>query len=111
MTEAQRENNKTQRQKAVDLVNSLKTPCVKCGEHRVYMIDFHHIDNATKEFDINKGMKSKGRKCVMQEVAKCVCLCRNCHAEFHHIYGVTPLNPKENLEEFIGKEGGHHSVL
>ena len=69
------------------------------------------IDNETKEFDINKGVRAKGRKRIVKEITKCVCLCKNCHAEFHYIYGVAPLNPKENLEEYLQKGGGHHPVL
>ena len=33
-----------------------KKPCQKCGEQRLYLIQFHHIDPATKGFDISKGL-------------------------------------------------------
>ena len=110
MTEKQRKDNRLQRQKTIDFVNSSRTPCVKCGEDRLYIIDFHHIDNRTKEFNITRGVKGKGRKTIEDEIKKCVCLCRNCHAEFHYIYGHQPEHPVEALQEYL-KGGDSYSVL
>lgn len=97
------EQNQIQRQKAIDLVNSLKTPCEKCGESRFYVIDFHHVDNTTKEFGISRIIRGRGRKTIENEVKKCICLCRNCHTEFHYIYGVTPKDPQKDLDEYLEK--------
>lgn len=80
--------------------NSLKTPCAKCGESRLYVIQFHHIDPSTKSFNITEG--GSKNKDIEQEVKKCVCLCSNCHDEFHYFYGKRPKNPKESLEEYLG---------
>ena len=33
-------------------LDSYKTPCIKCGENRFYLIDFHHIDPSTKCFTL-----------------------------------------------------------
>lgn len=82
-------------------VNSLKTPCVKCGETREYIIDFHHINPSNKEFTIG-ATKQWGRKRLMNEVKKCISLCRNCHSEFHHLYGKQPKQPIESLNEYLG---------
>ena len=88
-----------------NFINSLKTPCVKCGESRFYVIDFHHIDPSTKLFTISDGSKThKSNEDVMNEVKKCVCLCRNCHKEFHYFYGVKSEHPKEDLEKYL-REG------
>lgn len=46
-------------------------------------LSFHHYaDN--KEHNISR-MCAQGRKMVtiMEEVAKCICVCANCHAELH----------------------------
>ena len=80
--------------------NALKTPCVKCGEDRLYLIQFHHIDPTTKLFNISEG-GSRNRN-IEDESKKCVCLCSNCHDEFHYFYGKKPKNPKESLEEYLG---------
>jgi hypothetical protein len=86
-------------------LNSLKTPCVKCGEDRFYVIDFHHIDPKTKLFTLGDGQKAhKSKEDVVNEVKKCVCLCKNCHKEFHYFYGNKLKNPIEDLENYL-KEG------
>ena len=84
-------------------VRSFKTPCVKCGENRFYVIDYHHIDYTEKNFAL--GTFSKGwhtKEELLQEIAKCVCLCRNCHAEYHWLYGINPEHPIETLSEYVG---------
>lgn len=78
----------------------LKHPCEKCGENRMYLIQFHHIDPSTKLFDVTHG-GGKNRN-ISEEVKKCVCLCSNCHDEFHYFYGKVPKYPKESLEEYLG---------
>lgn len=87
------------RQKFID---GLKTPCMKCGEDRKYLIQFHHIDNDSKEFTIGDGWCYRSEENLKNEVNKCVCLCANCHFEFHHFYGKHPTTPKESLEEYLG---------
>ena len=101
MTEKQILNNKRQREMTFDFIEGLKTNCVKCGESRKYVIDFHHVDNSTKSFDICYGSKSKGRKTIKREIEKCVCLCKNCHTEFHYIYGWNPENPTVALDDYL----------
>jgi len=92
-----------QYQKRKEFLISLKKPCVKCGESRPNVIEFHHIDPATKLFNIayvaSNGARPK--EAVLKEIEKCVCLCANCHAEFHEIYGSKPKNPVEMLKEYI----------
>lgn len=82
-------------------IKSFKTKCVKCGEQRHYVIDFHHIDNSEKLFNINKA-KDQNRELLVSEINKCVCLCRNCHSEFHYLYGIVPNNPTIALTEYLG---------
>lgn len=84
-------------------IRSCKTDCVKCGESRKHIIDFHHINPTEKK--INFGTNStvgKSKQSLMDEMIKCVCLCRNCHADFHYIYGNVPTSPVESLSEYLG---------
>jgi hypothetical protein len=55
--------------------------CAICGYARANAaLQFHHIDPATKAFDIRAaGTRALGR--IREEAAKCVLLCANCHAE------------------------------
>lgn len=82
-------------------IHNLKQPCVKCGEDRPYVIDFHHINPSEKEFEPSQIITASNAK-LQSELKKCVCLCRNCHAEYHWIYGNKPTSPVESLEEYIG---------
>lgn len=56
--------------------------CKKCGENRIYVLDFHHVDPNEKEFDLGDATKHSIEK-IKLELDKCITLCRNCHSEFH----------------------------
>lgn len=86
----------------LELLWSLKTPCVKCGEDRKCSIHFHHIDPKEKSVNLSHGSIGKAR--MLEEVKKCVCLCANCHEEFHYIYGHKPENPVEALQQYLEGE-------
>lgn len=91
-----------------EFLDTLKTPCAKCGESRVWVIQFHHVDPAKKEFTIATGHgMHKSKEDVIQESKKCVCLCANCHKEFHYLYGQKPLNPVEDIDKYLN--GGDRS--
>lgn len=76
-------------------VDAQRNKCVKCGETRSYVLDFHHKEKSTKDFTIGT-MKKGSLEVIQQEIDKCVCLCANCHREFHHFesQGMT-------LEEYL----------
>ena len=79
-----------------------RKPCQKCGEQRLYLIQFHHIDPITKKFDVCANIVSyKKAKICEEEVKKCVCLCSNCHNEFHYFYGANPEDPVNALKEYL----------
>lgn len=78
-----------------DWQNSLKTPCIVCGEKEPVCIDWHHIDPKTKSFTIGASF-SKAKKLILAEIQKCVCLCSNCHRKVH--------NGKINLNNYINNE-------
>lgn len=58
--------------------------CAKCGDTRTYVLDFHHRNPDEKSFTIGK-MKKGAEETLQKEIDKCVCLCANCHREFHHL--------------------------
>lgn len=92
-----------------EFLDTLKTPCAKCGESRVWVIQFHHINPDEKRFNLgtNAGSGHRSNEVVIQESKKCVCLCANCHKEFHYLYGQKPLNPVEDIHEYLN--GGDES--
>ena len=65
-----------------DWLNSVKTPCIVCGESEPICIDFHHVNPDEKDFSIGKH-RSRSREWLLQEISKCVCLCANCHRKVH----------------------------
>ncbi len=82
-------------------IQGLKTPCVKCGEDRACVIEFHHVNPKDKLMNIGKVTPRKSLQVVEDEVKKCVCLCKNCHFEFHTLYGTNPENPERSLMEYL----------
>ena len=84
-------------------VESLKTDCCKCGEDRPWVIQFHHINPNEKSFSI-ASFGTRSRNTIWNEIQKCVCLCSNCHDEFHHFFGLRPNNPVEALDEYLNDE-------
>jgi hypothetical protein len=69
-----------------DRINEYKDPlcCLKCGEDRNHLLDFHHKDPKKKEFQISQG-EGFGWKRVLKEIKKCIVLCSNCHRDFHFL--------------------------
>lgn len=56
--------------------------CVLCGydKHQA-ALHFHHLDPKQKRFQLSNGGKTRSIDELRKEVAKCVLLCGNCHAE------------------------------
>ena len=90
---AVREGAEMQKKSNLEIVNTFrKQGCVKCGEKRPYVIDFHHRDPLQKEFTINHLLKSGSYETLLKELEKCDALCANCHREFHYLaqnYGIS----------------------
>jgi hypothetical protein len=56
--------------------------CQICGYDRcVGALHFHHVDPSSKEFGIARRGFTRSIEKMRAEVAKCVLLCSNCHAE------------------------------
>lgn len=97
------ERQRIRRQDASTLLAQLKTPCVKCGESRNWVIQFHHIDPSVKSFELSVDTVShKKVEIAKVEASKCACLCANCHTEFHYIYGKNPEDPVIDFENYLG---------
>ncbi len=79
------------------LVSEAGGCCAICGYARtVAALEFHHVDPATKRFGISAGGLTQSLKTLRQEIADCVLLCANCHAEVEH--GITTLPLKCDSE-------------
>lgn len=79
-----------------DFINSQKTKCEKCGETRVYVLDFHHRDKKEKDFTIGK-LNKGSLEILQQEIDKCSVLCANCHREFHYLESSKGITIEEYL--------------
>lgn len=58
--------------------------CLKCGDSRHYVLEFHHKDPSQKDFSISDKARTS-LESLMSEIEKCVVLCSNCHHEFHYL--------------------------
>jgi hypothetical protein len=58
--------------------------CACCNETAECCLVAHHLDPVAKELTIGLATsKLMGRKRLAAELAKCVCVCANCHAKIH----------------------------
>ena len=69
-----------------DIISDMKANqgCVKCGDTRSYVLDYHHIDPTTKEGTIARMVSNHYTSLnneTLEEIKKCVVLCANCHRE------------------------------
>jgi transposase-like protein len=56
--------------------------CSLCGYDRYLgALEFHHLDPATKDFNLSLRGVTRSMERLRAEVRKCVLLCANCHAE------------------------------
>ena len=82
--ECQRKYDLKRLNQRIELVNSQKNQCVKCGETDKSKLHFHHIDPSKKEFTIGR-MRNYSLEKIQQEIDKCIVLCANCHMTFHQL--------------------------
>jgi len=58
--------------------------CTLCGYSKSEKaLCFHHVDSRAKSFEIRIGRMRISE--IQEEVAKCMCLCLNCHAIVHEV--------------------------
>ena len=90
--------NKYQERK--NLVNEIKASynCMKCGESRIYTLDFHHKDPTIKDETIARMTSNRNKvEDIQKEIEKCVVLCSNCHREFHYLENKEQITIEEYL--------------
>ena len=56
-------------------------PCICCANPDTTVIQWHHVDPASKERTIFSG--AYGEETFWDEVLKCIPLCANCHVKIH----------------------------
>jgi hypothetical protein len=80
----QLEKNEELRKKKINRYLEFKKQhkCIKCGDNRHYVLDWHHRDPLTKTAAISD-LIGRSEKKLYEEIAKCDPICRNCHAELH----------------------------
>jgi len=52
-------------------------PCVDCGERDPVVLEFDHL--ADKSFCIGGAIHDRKWQSILDEIAKCVVVCANCH--------------------------------
>lgn len=61
--------------------------CAHCGEEKIYLLEFHHLDPSQKENTLSQisgnNLSDIGK--YFLEIQKCILLCANCHREFHYL--------------------------
>lgn len=70
-----------------EFINNIKinSKCLKCNENDIACLDFHHINDNTKDFNIAKAMlHSYSLEKIQSEINKCIILCSNCHRKLHY---------------------------
>lgn len=85
-------------QKNLEIITNYKKErsCRKCFNNKWFILDFHHLNPDVKDFNISHG-SGYSLKNIINEIEKCILLCRNCHSEFHYL-------ERENnitIEEFL----------
>ena len=78
--------SKEARKRKREILENHMTPCVECGFFHHAAMDFHHVDPSTKVGEISVLVKTRGMQVLLDELAKCVCLCANCHRIHHAPY-------------------------
>ena len=76
-------NVKNWRKRTKELLVEYKGGCCEvCGYNKcLEALEFHHIDETTKEFAVSGSTKSLEKQ--KREADKCYMLCANCHRELH----------------------------
>ena len=58
--------------------------CEQCPESHPACLEFHHTDPNTKDLEVSVTIKyGWSISHILEEIAKCKVLCKNCHAKLH----------------------------
>jgi hypothetical protein len=58
-------------------------PCTICGETRLPCLDFHHPNDDKSRTVCWLTEKGRSKKQLLEEMAKCIIVCANCHRIIH----------------------------
>lgn len=73
--------NSRYRKKLRDITRAWKTECFICGvSGSESALEAHHLDPSQKESEVSQ---ARTLRQLLRELAKCVPLCHDCHAELH----------------------------
>lgn len=97
------ESNRYRQKK--QFIDTQKLQCAKCGETRVYVLDYHHKNPAEKEFTVGK-LKKGSLETIQNEINKCIVLCANCHREFHYLNKLDGITLEQYLQNIEGQSNG-----
>ena len=84
-TLAYQEIARATRKRRVDFILAQKSGkvCAICGESDTTKLIFHHVNPATKCFTLGEGGRQVTEHAILEEIAKCIILCRGCHTRHH----------------------------
>jgi hypothetical protein len=78
-----RDEKRVRNREFIDAYKS-KCKCERCPEDHLSCLDFHHIDPTTKLYNVSEMSRTNlSLETIEAEIAKCMILCRNCHAKLH----------------------------
>lgn len=81
--ERQKATQRRQRDRSFEkLAEYLKThPCTDCGETDLLVLQFDHLPEFEKSFDIGRAITGSTRswESILVEIGKCEVVCANCH--------------------------------
>lgn len=79
-----RETSRRRRRSIRAWIDDIKScGCQLCPEDDICCLDFHHLLSEEKELTISVAMHANSVVKVLEEINKCVVLCRNCHSKVH----------------------------
>lgn len=81
-------------------VNKLGGKCLKCGNDKIYLLDFHHRNPLEKDGDLSDFSKGYDLTNFFNELDKCDLLCANCHREFHHFHSLLNITYEDFLNNY-----------
>lgn len=81
LSKAARKMEYTGRMRAIKAASG----CADCGFKNPLALDFHHIDARNKRFSLGctREWVGYGWLTILDEIAKCIVLCANCHRIRH----------------------------
>lgn len=78
--------NKVKRNKTSEWYEEFKKDkkCLFCDEDESVCLDFHHINDETKDFNLaNMRYSTYSINKIKKEIDKCIIVCSNCHRKIH----------------------------